>query len=885
MAHMQTHNAFPDYTEGVDFLSIFGRKKRGISSKTIWRFPQIHLLLQQFQRNIKSINNMKKIATIILTLMLTAVAPVMAQTTLIKGEVKDKTLNEGEPFVTVRIFKQGKTDKPVEMFLTDADGKFSHEVSGQGRHEVVLSSIGKNEVKTTVTLGEKAEIDLGTLYLTDNAKMLSGVEVVAQKPLVKMEVDKMSYRVEDDADAQSSTVLDMLRKVPMVTVDGQDNISVNGSSSFKVYVDGKPNAMLSSNPSMVFKNMPATAVKSIEVVTNPGAKYDAEGASGVLNIVLNKQMAAAGSLNGINGTIRAAVGTNAAGAGVFVNGQQGKLSFNANVMENYSYPGNTKVDITQDNGANGINTHYETDVKLPFTMGNASLGYDLDSMSSVNTTLSLTRFNMHNKGTYTTTMNGIGGTGAYGYNSYMDMKNGQTSLNWEIDYSRYLNAAHTKSFAISYQLAYDPTKNEQRNDFDHEDEDVIDLTDRFSKSISHTTEHTLQVDYTTPIAEGQTLNTGAKAILRRASSDSKYYLRDVYNEQMSMDYLYKNNIAATYAEYEGKWGNTGAKAGLRYEYTWQDVEYKLGNGADFSKEYGTLVPSAALSYSLAPTQNIGLTYNMRISRPGISYLNPYVDRSDPNSLTYGNTNLDVEKSHNVSLVFNSFSQRLMMNLSLRHNYTGNAIQQYSFYDNYLLNTTYGNIVKKNQSGINGYVNWLATKDTRIFFNGGVNYTHLKSDVLGESNSGWQANAMLGLQQTLPWNLKASAYLITSTKTYTLQGWSGGFNMVTANLSKTFLNDKLTVSIQGLTGLSGGGCIKMETFSKGNNFSQHQTIKVPLSGATLTVSYSFGKNRQQTRMHQSRIQNDYIEQESQTEKINSLGSGSGSSTGAGNGMPM
>ena len=135
---------------------------------------------------------------------------------------------------------------------------------------------------------------------------LNAVTVVASKPLVKMETDKMTYNVQQDADAKASTVLDMLRKVPMVTVDGQDNITVNGSSSFKVYVDGKPNPMFSANPSQIFKAMPATMVKNIEVITNPGAKYDAEGTGGVLNIVLNKQAVNGGGgsdlSNGYNGT-------------------------------------------------------------------------------------------------------------------------------------------------------------------------------------------------------------------------------------------------------------------------------------------------------------------------------------------------------------------------------------------------------------------------------------------------------------------------------------------------------------------------------------------------------------------------------------------------------
>ena len=241
---------------------------------------------------------MKQFRTFFVMTLMTLSSVAMAQTT-VKGTLMDETLGEAEPFATIRVFKEGKTEKPVAMFLTDENGQFSQEVKGKGKFDIVFSSVGKEDLKMTITLGQENPLSLDTLYIKENATMLKGVEIVAQKPLVKMEVDKMSYNVAEDEDSKSNTVLDMLRKVPMVTVDGQDNITVNGSSSFKVYVDGMPNVMFSSNPSMVFKSMPATAVKSIEVMTNPGAKYDAEGAAGVLNIVMNKQNPqAAQSLNG-----------------------------------------------------------------------------------------------------------------------------------------------------------------------------------------------------------------------------------------------------------------------------------------------------------------------------------------------------------------------------------------------------------------------------------------------------------------------------------------------------------------------------------------------------------------------------------------------------------
>ena len=824
----------------------------------------------------------------ILTFVMWLTTLMMSAQTTVKGVLMDQTLNEGEPYATVRVMKSGSHDKPVASFLTDVDGHFSREVNGKGKYDLVFSSIGKEELRKSVELTGSGVLDLGTLYIKESATALKGIEVVAQKPLVKMEVDKMSYNVAEDDDAKASTVLDMLRKVPMVTVDGQDNISVNGSSAFKVYVDGKPNLMFSSNPSVIFKNMPASAVKSIEVVTNPGAKYDAEGATGVLNIVLNKEaMGGAGqaSMNGYNGSLRAQAGTTGWGGGAFFSGQQGKLSYSANAMYSQMKPGTPKVTQEMEQPSMVQLTESRTKTSLPFTMGNLSLGYDLDSVSSLGLTAQITSMQMKNTGwTHNTlTMLPAGGSfatngGAFTYGSDMNMKNRQTSFSGSIDYQRFFNRERTSWVALAYQLSYSPNHSETYNDFENSGAWLpIDATDRFSDNHEKTTEHTFQADYTMPLGSAgigssvsHTLNLGAKLMMRQATSDADYYLAGAYQPMLSSDYEHKNRVGAAYAEYEGKWGSLGAKAGVRYEHTWQDVEYHQGLGNDFSTDYGNLVPSASLSYSLAPTMNMGLTYNMRISRPGITYLNPYVDRSNPLALTYGNSDLEVEKTHNVGLVFNAFSTKLMLNLNLSHNFSDNGIEQYSFEKAGMLNTTYGNLGHRHQTALNGYVNWLAHKNTRLFVNGGVSYVDLRSDAIDARNNGWQYNLMAGVQQTLPWQLKLGAYVISQSKTYTLQGWSSGANLLIGNLTKSFFNEKLTLGLQGLTGLNDGGCLKMETMSRSNTFVNHMDISVPIYSVSFTVSYTFGNTKKQFQQHQTRIESDYIEQKSQGEVIQGVG---------------
>ena len=170
-------------------------------------------------------------------------------------------------------------------------------------------------------------------------------------------------------------------------------------------------------------------------------------------------------------------------------------------------------------------------------------------------------------------------------------------------------------------------------------------------------------------------------------------------------------------------------------------------------------------------------------------------------------------------------------------------------------------------------------------NGGLNYADLRSDALNQSNSGWTANIMAGLQQTLPWDLKLSAFAITSTKNYTLQGWSGGFNLLTASLSKSLLKDKLNLSVSGIMGLNKGGNLNIESYNRGQNFYSTTNIKVPIYGVTFTVSYTFGNSKMMTKQHVNRVQNDFIEQQSQGEMFNSVGSGS-TGNGTSNGsMPQ
>ena len=818
--------------------------------------------------------NFKVLFTLVV-LMLTQSA--FAQETIVKGVLLDSLTNEGEPYATVRIFKEKETTTPVAMSVTDLDGAFNQPVSGNGNFTILFSSVGKVNVTRDFVLNGQAMLDLGTLYTKEDMQQLQGVEIVAQKPLVKMEADKMSYDVSNDVDARSNTVLEMLRKVPMVTVDGQDNITVNGSGSFKVYVDGKPNVMMSSNPSQIFKNMPASMVKNIEVVTNPGVKYDAEGVGGVLNLVLNKQAGAAQqSMDGYNGTVRAMAGTRGYGGSGYVSAQQGKVSWSANVLYGHNKMNDLNVDMNRtqydDSGKSLMEYGQKLNMVNNYTMGNLSFGWNIDSISNLGISASIADFDNNNKdGLASTRMSGGVYRNGFGYTNKENSKMRNTSFNGSIDYQRYLGKKD-RSVTLSYMYTITPQRTKSYSIFDEESYAYLDLTDRYSNSKNRTQEHIGQIDFTTPLGLGQTLNVGTKYTSHISSSKSLYYLgtdpQYTYNKDGSMYYKHNDGILAGYAEYAGQFGKVGFKGGLRYEHTWQDVEYVFGNGSDFTKNYGNLVPSANLQYTISQTSNIGLTYNMRISRPGISYLNPYIDRTNPTGLTYGNPNLDVEKAHNINMVYNLFGSKFMMNLSLRQSFCNNEIEHYNFYQDNLLNTTYGNIVKNRQTGLNSYINWSLAKNTRILFNGGVSYVDLRSEKLDTRNHGWQANAMLGIQQTLPTKVQLSLNAMSNTKSYTLQGYRSGFNFLSASVNKSFCKDKLNVSVVGVTPFFGK--LNIKNYSKGKNFEIIQKVKIPINMVMLNVSWNFGNTKRQVKQIKSNISNDnYIEHRSESEQINSI----------------
>lgn len=809
----------------------------------------------------------------------------------IKGVLLDSLTQEGEPYATIRITKKGVPDKAVKMAVTGANGKFQEKLNvPAGDYAISISSIGKAPVVKDFTLKPSTKIiDLGTLYSSEANNELKGVEVVAQKPLVKVDVDKIEYNIEDDPDSKSNSILEMLRKVPLVTVDGEDNVQVNGSSSFKIHVNGKPNNMMSNNPKEVLKSMPANTIKYIEVITSPGAKYDAEGVGGILNIVT-----VGGGFEGYTATFRGNVSNNGAGAGTYAMVKQGKMTISVNYNYDYNNSPRSYSDNYRENYEPGardekfLESQSSSKSKGNFQHGNLEASYEIDTLRLLTAAFGMyggsnESDNNGNTVMYRTNHEDV----AYRYRTDSRNKNSWYSINGNIDYQRTSRKNKQRMLTLSYKINTQPQTDNSKNVYldifpDEQKEELAErlrLENYHSDGKTNTMEQTFQVDYTTPIGKLHTIETGAKYIFRRNSSDNALYEAAggsdnyAYNEDRSSEYRHLNHILSAYAGYTLKYKDFSFKPGVRYEQTIQRVKYIVGPGEDFHTNYSDWVPSVSLGMKIGKTQNLRVGYNMRIWRPGIWNLNPYFNNQDPMSISQGNPDLKSEKNHAFDIAYSNFSAKFNINVSLRHSFGNNGIERVSrlitnengeiFDDNPehmapngAMYSTYDNIGKNRDTGLSLYLNWNASPKTRIYVNGRGSYRDLKSEAQGLHNYGWNVSCHGGIQHTLPLKIRLSLNGGGSTPYISLQGKGSGYQYYSIGLNRSFLkDDRLTLNLYCNNIFE-----KYRTYNshtKGDNFISKSSGKYPNRYVGFSIGYRIGELKASVKKAARSINNDDV----------------------------
>lgn len=771
----------------------------------------------------------------------------------IKGQVIDSVSNETVPYATLKIAMANNPGKPVKMLACDTDGKFETKLKSPGKYILTLNSVGLAPAVKPITLEEnQKQLNLGKLFMSAVSQKLNEVMVTAQKPLVKVEIDKITYNLDDDPEAITSNTLDMLRKVPMITVDGDDKIQLKGSSSYKIYMNGKPSNLISNNPGDVLKSMPASSIKNIEVITDPGAKYDAEGIGGIINIITKS------ALQGYTGTVRAnADNFGSVGGGAYLSAKVGKFGITGNYNYNYrNNPYNDSYFYRENLNPEITDSKYLTQTgrsksKYPMQYGYLEASYEIDTLNLLS--LSANRFDSKSKSFSQTDeiMRNINNEPFYqfGRNSNSMNNYGGTEINFDYQHSTSLKE---ELLTISYKFNNSPNNSENTTLIDSI-YGILPYSYQkdWSKNNASTNEHTAQVDYTRPLKKGHNLEVGAKYIFRLSDSETERLLDGKPVIEPNRSFSHTQHIYSGYGSYNLKIKKFGFKAGARFEGTKLDVESDTNFGAD----YFDVVPSATVSYQLSMSQTVRFGYNMRIQRPGIWYLNPYENNSNPLSVSKGNPDLDSEKSHGVNMNYSMFSQKINVNASINYSFVNNGIQRYTYNDPENPNrtiSTYDNIGKNQNVGFNFYGSWNPVPKFRISLNGNLNYMDLTSQSYG-NNSGFNGSAFTSLQYTLPLDFRVSLHGGYYSPYIMLQGKGSAFYFTGLSLNKDFLKKKLSVSVSCQDPF--WKTQKMESYTEGAGFYSESINYRTARSFRFSVSYRFGDLKSAIKKVQRGISND------------------------------
>lgn len=728
-----------------------------------------------------------------------AIAQQNERKTKVTAQVLDSATNKGVAFATLSILKIPENTVYHKM-ITQENGKFSFNVSN-GEYKLQIYSLGYAQKEIKFTANEFQEnIDLGAISMSVSSTTLDAVDIVAEKPLVTVEPDKILYNTESDPDSKTSNLLEMLRKVPLVSVDGEDNVQLKGSSNFKFHLNGKPSTMLNSNSKDFLKSMPASTVKNIEIITSPGAKYDAEGVNGIINIVTEKK-----SMNGYSCSVN--LGVNSLGdanGGTYVAAALGKLVFSTNLyLNSYSQPWNDNL-AYRENQVSDNQRYMTMDGRSKFNgffpWNSTELSYEIDSLNFVSASFNYFNGTNESQNLSTTEFFNVNRQLTQSYKTFSDVSYDYGDIGGNIDYQRNFKRNKEQILTLSYKFSSSPYSNNT--------ETMIDSVFSFPASrrvaINETfdNEHTYQLDYVQPLKKIGKLETGVKYIQRNSASDSEgklyvYNTEEFINDESAYnEFDYNQDISAAYLSHIKKFGKFGISSGIRVENSFTKGDFKKDQASDFTNSSLEWVPSVSLSYNLTKSQNLKLAYNKRIKRPFIWYLNPYVYDSDPKNISQGNPDLDPEHFHNFELSYSIFFKLGNVNVSTSYSTADNGIDRVvTVKGEDVIHSTFGNIAEIESYTENLYMNLRFGK--KLSFN--TNLTAIYSEVNSKLddnlyNDGWGYRSYGRLQYTIFKSLRASVYGGYYKQKASLQSKYSGHDFSGINVSKTFIDDKLTFSV-------------------------------------------------------------------------------------------
>ena len=688
-------------------------------------------------------------------------------------------------------------------------------------------------------------------------KELESVVIKAQKQLIKQDIDRIGYDVQTDEESKTQTVMDMLRKVPMVSVDGEDNITVKGNSNYKIYKNGHYDPNLSKNAKEVLKSMPASMVKRIEVITDPGAREDAEGVDAILNIV----MMDGSKLDGITGVVSASYNSlNNTNLYTSLTGQMGKILLSVD----YGYGGmssksteNSQVTertfletgnhlLAKSAGSNPGDIHY----------ANLNASYDLDSLNLLSASFGGYFYKLNVQGDGQQSLSNASDQRIYSFSNHYWMPGySHHSWNGRLDYE-HKTRQKGERITLSYMLALTRQHTDQENTYADLANAPFVYTSSLQTERERFTEHTLQADWLRPLGKGHKLEIGTKYIDRNNNSHNTQDFRGSLPTTENQ-FEHTTRVIAGYADYIYNSNKWSARAGLRYEFSHLKGSYPDGSSSSFSHSLNDWVPQASLKYQLTESQSLKLNYTTSINRPGISYLNPAVVTS-PSVVQQGNPLLVSSHSQSIAMIYMYIGTRLTLQLAPSYRFSNGGIASIQTAKDDVRYLTFDNIQHYRRFGFEQYVQWKPFDGTTLVVNNNLRYEHYENPNLGYRTFGWSDNYYANLTQQLPWKLQLyiSSYgkIGRSPSTvYNMQhSWFGYY----FSLQRSFLkDDRLTVRLSANAPFNKQWSMEADVVN--GDFYDHQTSWNRARSFSLSLTWRFGSLKASVKKTEHSIENDDV----------------------------
>jgi ferric enterobactin receptor len=797
-----------------------------------------------------------------LVLFLFAVVQLNAQTgsrasVTIEGRVTDSLTAEPMLAATVSITEK-ETGTVVTGAITNTEGEFSISGIAPGTYDIGITFIGYQEINLrSVELSD--DISLGTIMLTPSDVSLDEVMIVSDKAVIENRFDKIVYNVSSDATSQGTLAIDVLRKVPFVTVDADGGVELQGNSNIRFLINGKTSSIFGNNLADALASIPASQIRSIEAITNPGAKYDLQGTGGVINIILEENR-----LAGASGNVNLSVGTRNQNGSVNLGLKRGNFGINGYFSGNYrrGTDGSFSSNRESTDSLTGDNTFLIQDGLTRFERNGyrAGLGleWEISEKTNLSTSVGYNNFRFSRSGLvdleeliYDNTGNLVSGL-----NTIRNFTNDREteSIDWNLDFKQRLgkegheldllfNSSYGKPVSF-YLLTLSAAG----------DSNPAQASESTNPGTDNTT--TISADYIYPFSSTSTFEAGVKGTFNDITSRVRMNVYDpgsgtyVFDPLQSYDLGYTLNIYAAYVTASFRIFNwLDVKPGARYEYSDISIDYP---GASVPS-YGTLVPSLLLSHNFADNKTLQLTYSRRIRRPGYNDLNPFINRSDPYNIETGNVLLKPEVGERIELGYNTgFAKGGNLRIALEQRIDSREIDDITiFYPEYMIgDSLYRNVsVSTNQNigteyntGLNVFSSVPVTSKLNLRANVMLSYNYLVSDLVGNFSTGLRFRGNMNATWQLPSNYMFEAFGFWRSGGQGIQGRQPPFYIYNFALRKLFWNDKASLGFSATNVFSRD--IKRVTTIDTENSNTRRVEALPFRSFGVSFTYKFGRMQQQ-----------------------------------------